>query len=101
MLRRPLSAAELTQSVHGGNRVRVDRVDVIDVVMHASNDRRKLGDQRGQEPDVVQLLEHAAVLETAALCARDQADEQARCFVALPELLAERWQARCTRNGLA
>ena len=49
VLGRELAAAERAQAVDGGNRMHVDRVHVIDVVMHAADDRRKLGDHRRQE----------------------------------------------------
>jgi hypothetical protein len=55
VLVRELAARELAQAIDGGHGVNVDRVHVVDVVMHAPGDGAELRDHREQQPRVVQV----------------------------------------------
>ena len=55
VLRAQLAAAQRAQVIDGRHRVHVHRVHVVGVAMHAPDQRRKLGDHRHQQPDVVQV----------------------------------------------
>ena len=65
ILVRELAARELAQAIDGGHRVNVDRVHVVDVVVHAAGDRPKLRHHREEQAHVVQLADD----RPAAACA--------------------------------
>jgi hypothetical protein len=87
-------ASELTTSqrahpIDSRDRVHVDGVDVIDVVVHAPDHRRKLRNHREQEADLVELGEQGVLLELDAARRAHEAPEQARRLFALPKPLTE------------
>ncbi len=54
-----LAPGEGVELVDRGHAVNVDRVHVVDIVLHLRGDRGKLGDHRQEEPQVVQLGQQA------------------------------------------
>ena len=68
-----LAARERVQPRHRVERVLVDGVHVIDVVLHAARRRLPLGHQRRQQPEVLHLLEARRVGPVARVA--DEVDE--------------------------
>ena len=85
-----LAARERAQPIDRGDRVNVDRVRVVHVVVHAPDDRRKLGDHRHEQAHVVELLQHRSVAQPRALHHRAEPHEEPRRFLARAQRLAER-----------
>ena len=85
---RELAARELPQAIDRGHRVNVDRVHVVDVVVHAARDREKLRHHREQQPDVVQLADHRAAPRPRLGHGAHELDEERRRLRGRPQALA-------------
>ncbi len=57
---RELAARELAEAIDRGHGVNVDRVDVVDVMMHAPDDGQKLRHHGEEQADVVKLADDRA-----------------------------------------
>ena len=68
-----IAARERVQAAHGVERVLVDRVHVIDVVLHAARRRLPLGHERREHAEVLHLLEARRVGRVARVA--EQVDE--------------------------
>jgi hypothetical protein len=60
VLVRELAARKLAQAIDGRDRVNVDRIHMVDVVVDATGHREKLGHHREEQPHVVELTDHRA-----------------------------------------
>ena len=75
---RELAARELPQPIERGHRVNVDRVHVVDVVVHAPGHGQKLGHHREQEPHVVQLADDRPAAHARLGDGAHEVDEERR-----------------------
>ncbi len=75
-LGRELAARELPEAIERGHRVHVDRVHVVDVVVHAAGDGEKLRHHREQQAHVVELADHRAAAGPGLGDRADELDEE-------------------------
>ena len=94
------AAEELSQPVDGPDRVNVDRIDVIDVVVNTPEERLELGDHGDEQAHLVELGQDGP---TAGDLARvlEQVEEDLRRLLGATGLLAPVWFDRDPGDGVA
>ncbi len=85
-----LAARQLAQPIDRGHRMNVDRVHVVNVVVHPPRHGEKLRHHREQEADLVELADDRPAARSRLRHRANQVDEDRRGIRACPQTLAPR-----------
>ena len=101
LLEREVATHQRAQAIDGRDGVNVDRVHVIDVVLHASRDRLELRDHRQQQAQLVQLTEDRVATQRDLARVAEQLAEQGGCLTRAPQRMTPARIGRPVRDVVA